>query len=100
MRAPTATSPRSRHAQSSRGLGWSPVDRDLHEAGRLAFAAARDDLGVGAHVEERQQPGKGGGVEAAQWIANRLADRTEYGRAEVDVGGPPPQLRDRAAPLI
>src|SRR2546425_501145 len=68
------------------------LQRDLQHAARLAGAAAGDDLGVRAHVEEHHQSCDCSGVEAAEGYQHRFTDRTKNRGTHVDAGRAAPQL--------
>src|SRR5437867_7520876 len=75
-------------------------ERHVKQAARFAGTAAGDDVGVRADAEERHQPRERRGIEPAQRLRYRLADRAENRGSQIDACEPPLQVCDDAAAAI
>src|ERR1700733_1446047 len=81
-------------------LGSAVQQRDLQQAGRLARAAAGDHVRLSLNVEQEEEPCERGGIEAAQGVRHRLANRAENRRPDVNAHRLPTESSDRAAAMI
>src|ERR1035437_669282 len=95
-----ATTKTRRHELFTLVIRSAVQERHRQQAGWLAGAAARDDVGLRAEAKEREQPRERRSVEAAERVLHRRADAAEDRRADIDARRPFSQPYDRAAAPI